>query len=97
MIDSLNCCTVTVVPHMVLYFPPRTAVLLCVLTRVMHMDSKVCAFSPTYSLALAANIVRLERVVSENSRRSYSRRVFELGRIVSLLIVRPLEYPSNLN
>ena len=44
LIDSLNCCTVTVAPYMALYFPPRTAVLSFILTRMIHTDSKVCVF-----------------------------------------------------
>ena len=44
MIDSLNCCTVTVVPHMALSFPPRTAVFSCIRARVIHTGSKVTDF-----------------------------------------------------
>ena len=42
LIDSLNCGTITVVPHMTLYFSPRTAVLSCIRTRVIHTHSKFC-------------------------------------------------------
>ena len=48
-------------------------------------------------LAFPASVVLSERVVPDNSRSSYSRRVFELGRIVSLMTARLLVYPSSLN
>ena len=44
MIDSLTYSTATVVPHMALSFPPRTAMLSCIVTRVIRTDSKVCIF-----------------------------------------------------
>ena len=97
MIDSLNCCAVTVVPNMALSFPPRTAVLACIVIRVVQTDSKVCIFLPAHSLALAADVVISGRVVLENSRSSYSRWVFDLEIILSLMTARRLEYPSNLN
>ena len=71
---------------MAVYFPPRTAVVSCILTRVIYTDSTV-----------GLNVVISGRAVPENSRSSYSRRVFELGRIVSLVTARPPEYPSSLN
>ena len=46
-------------------------------------------------LALAVRVVLPGRVVSENSCSSYLRRVFELGKIVSIMTARPLEYPNN--
>ena len=36
VVCPLHRCTVTVVPHMTLSFPPRTAVLSCMLTRVLR-------------------------------------------------------------
>ena len=47
--------------------------------------------NPRIELALAANIVFSGRAVP------YSRRVFKLGRILSLMTARQLEYPSSLN
>ena len=36
--------TATVIPNMDLYFSPRTTMISCILSRVIHTDSKVCAF-----------------------------------------------------
>ena len=43
-VDPLYCSTVTVAPHMALSFSPRSAVLSCILTSVIHTDSNVCVF-----------------------------------------------------
>ena len=75
---SLNCCTVTVVPHIALPFPRE---LLC-----FRAHSNVCVFKLVRNLALAASVALSERVISENSRSSYSRRVLKLERIVLLMI-----------
>ena len=85
----MYCCTVTVVPHIGLFFSRE---LCCV-----HLDSKQFASSNLrVELALVASVVLSERVVSENSPISYSWRVFELGRVVSLMTARLLEYHNNL-
>ena len=47
-------------------------------------------------LAFEASVVLSGRAVSENSRSSYSWRVFELGRVISLMTARPLDYHSRL-
>ena len=63
----------------------------------MHTDSKIYVLQSAHSLTLAANVVLSGKVVPENSRSSYPQRVFELGKIVSLMTTRPLENPSSLN
>ena len=55
------------------------------------------SFKPRIELGLATNLVLSGTVVSENSRSSYSRRVFELGKVVSLMTARHLENSSSLN
>ena len=62
-----------------------------------HSDSKtICVSNPHIELALEASIVLLGRAVSENSQSSYSWRVFELGRVISLMAARSLDYHSRL-
>ena len=61
----------------------------------VHPDLKtICVSNP--HVACKASIVRLERVVSENSQSSYSWRVSKLGRVISLLNVRPHDFHSSL-
>ena len=55
-----------------------------------------CIRSCDFELALAANVVRSGRAVSEISRSSLSRQVFELGRVIPLMTAQPLEYHNNL-
>ena len=47
-----------------------------------------------HSLALATSVVLSGRVVHESSRSSYSRRMFELGRVIPSMTVRPLDYST---
>ena len=46
--------------------------------------------------ALTASVVFSGRVVSEDSRSSYSWRVFELGRVISFTTARPLDHHSTI-
>ena len=51
-------------------------------------------FNLHVEFALAANVVSGR--VAANSRSSYSWRVFESGRVISLMTARPLKYRNNL-
>ena len=46
LIDPLYCCTVKVGPHIALYFPPRTTVLSCILTKLLRTFGfkSICVF-----------------------------------------------------
>ena len=63
----------------------------------VHSDLKTsCVSNPHIELDLETSIVHSGRVLSEMSRSRYSWQMFKLGRVISLMNARPLEYRNSL-
>ena len=82
------------------YITSRRLVLreLFVLSCIRTCDFRKKLASPNLRIeliALAASVVLSERVAPESSRSSYSRRLFELGRAISLTTARPFDYHNS--